>query len=65
MSTKSFESALDFMPDTHSGKGGASRNVFKLILEAFNEGREAEATYRREIARGTHPAKAAAKAFSY
>ncbi len=65
MSTKIIESALDFMPHAQTGRGGKFRTVLKLVVEAFNEGREAEATYRLEIARGTDPAKAAAKAFAF
>lgn len=65
MSTKAFDSALDFMPVTNAGKGGRFRTTLKLIAQAINEGREAEATYHREIVRGTEPAKAIAKAFTF
>lgn len=54
MATKSFDAALDFLPETKSaGKVQCILGVIKAVYEAFEEGREAEAKYRDLVARGT------------
>lgn len=65
MSTKTYDDALDFLPQGKTGNGGKFLSTLKLIAQALREGRNAEANYKREIARGTEPSKAAAKAFTF
>lgn len=64
MSTKTYDNALDFLPEVKTRNGGKFRSTLKLIAQALREGRDAEANYKREIARGTEPSKAAAKVFA-
>ena len=60
MATKSFDAGLDFLPETKSvRKGQGILGMLKVVYEAFEEGREAEAKYCDLVARGTSHAVAA------
>lgn len=62
MSTKAFNSALDFLPAAKPSKGGPGVfGLLKTILEAFEEGRTAQVEYRKLIARGMTHEQAARK----
>ncbi len=64
MSTKVFNSALDFLPESRPARGGNFLSLIGKVLSALSEARQAEAAYNREIGRGVTPSKAAANAFS-
>lgn len=64
MSTKTFDTALDLLPKSRTSGGGKPKSFFAMLVDALTEGHAAEVAYYREIARGVHPAQAAAKAFS-
>lgn len=64
MATKSFDAALDFLPETKAvRKGPGLFKVLKAVVEAFEEGRQAEARYRELVARGIRHEDAARKVF--
>lgn len=51
MTTSSYDSALDFMPVAR--KSGPRRfSTLQTLVDAFREGREAEARYHGLVARG-------------
>jgi hypothetical protein len=62
MSIKSFDAALDFRPAARTG-GPSPFETVRKVLAALREGLEAQANYRRNIARGMQPKDAAARAF--
>jgi hypothetical protein len=60
MTTKSYDAALDFMPEAKAAKGNPrSVSLLRTLIEAFEEGRAAEADYRALVARGVPHAQAA------
>lgn len=61
--SKSFNSALDFMPEAKTGHGGFW-NSLNLLLEAIADGRRAESDYRRLTASGVDPSTAAGIVFN-
>ena len=64
MATKSFDAALDFLPEVKAAhKGPGLFSVLKTIVEAFGEGRYAEAKYRDLVAHGVSHEVAARKVF--
>ena len=67
MATKSFDTALDFLPEAKSVRNGAGAmgvmGVLKAVVEAFDEGRTAEARYHDLVARGVSHEAAARKVF--
>ena len=65
MSSRTFHSVFDFAPSAKRGHGGGGgfRSMLATLIEALATARTAEATYRREIARGVHPATAVSRAF--
>ena len=62
MSTKTYDTALDFMPARVTRGKGFRANV-RSFFAALVEGLEAQNRYERNVARGLTPANAAAKAF--
>lgn len=62
MTTKSYDDALDFMPETRT-RGPRLLSTLKVLVEAFKEGREAEARYHELIARGVAHDEAARAVF--
>ena len=64
MSTNTFDTALDFLPESKSRTDQRhGKSLFALIVEALSEARAAEAEYGRQVARGVTPSKAAEAAF--
>lgn len=63
MSTQSFDSALDFLPEAAAGRRSVWQSL-RLVATGISDGLEAEMTYRRLVARGMAPADAVAKVFS-
>lgn len=64
MSTNTFDTALDFLPESKAGADQRhGKSLFTLIVEALSEGRAAEAEYRRQVGRGVDPSTAAKVAF--
>lgn len=62
MATKSYDAALDFLPEAQVAKTGPrGLSLLKKVFEAFEEGRCAEANYRALVARGVPHAEAARK----
>ncbi len=65
MATKSFDAALNFLPESkavHKGRG--MFGVLKAIVESFEEGRQAEAMYRDLVAHGVKHEDAARRVFA-
>lgn len=65
MSTQTLSAALDFVPEAKTGRGGnvGIRSTVSKVIEALFAARQAEAEYRRQVARGIDPATAAGKVF--
>lgn len=64
MATKSFDTALDFLPEVKSVRSGPGLfSVLKAMVEAFGEGRQAESEYRELVARGVRHEDAARHVF--
>ena len=64
MTSKSFDTALDFLPETKVGKRGPRLfSMFNTLIEAFEEARAAESQYRELVAHGMPHEQAARKVF--
>ncbi len=63
MATKSFDSALDFLPEQKARGEVGFFGLVRAVLEAFEEGRVAEAKYRDLVAHGVSHEDAARKVF--
>jgi len=65
MSTKAYDEALDFMPSRAvRGGGGGFGRLLVTLIEAFADGRRAEADYKRLVRRGMDPSEAVHRAFA-
>ncbi len=62
MSTKTFDPSVDFLPQTKST--GGILGYIRAALSALNEGRNAEAEYKRQRARGASHEAAIKAAFA-
>ncbi len=63
MTTKSYDSALDFMPNARTS-GARWFSILKVLVDASREGREAEARYHGLVARGMAHDEAARVVFA-
>lgn len=65
MATQSYDSALDFLPEAHSGDKRPSGLIagFKTFVRAINDGLAAQHEYKVLTARGVPTAEAAQAAF--
>jgi hypothetical protein len=64
MATKSFDAALDFMPEAKASKRASGfLSTLKVVYEAFEEGRVAEARYHALVAHGVPHDVAARRVF--
>lgn len=63
MSTKAFDEALDFLPPARTRKGGGFGQTIVSFITALADGRNAEAEYNRQIARGVAPDQAIRRVF--
>lgn len=63
MSIKTFDSALDFLPSSRSGKHHSPKSMLITLVNAFIVARSARFEYNRQVSDGMKPADAVKFAF--
>lgn len=64
MSTNTLNPSVEFLPHTQGAAGHGFLAAIKAALSALNEGRNAEAEYKRQMARGVSHEAAIKAAFA-